>query len=252
LTLRNEIGTSDLGKVISAYPSVLLLDVDQQILPVAEYLMGDLGLTDGDLASVLQLYPTLLGKDIVEMERIVGYLLSLGIDEDDLSSIFRAFPALLTMRIQDMQPVVEYLKSIGVTDVGSFVTRLPPVLGYSVDKELKPKWEYLRKVTMHASFEIRKFPAYFSYPFERVIKTRYEYLNYRGISRQLVPVDSVVRFGDVDFAKIVAKDEDEGETFRAFCKSRSSSTKQGGKSKNSNKKRRSPPPSQRKNDADTE
>jgi mTERF len=219
--LRNEIGTEDLGRVISAYPNVLLLDVDRQILPVAEYLMEELGILKGDLARVLQLYPMLLGMEIAEMEVVVGYLLALGVEEEDLPSIFRAFPALLTMKPQDMQPVVDYLRSIGVEDIGTFVTRLPPVLGYSVEKELKPKWEFLKVVCMFASFEINKFPAYFSYPLERVIRTRYEYLSHKGISRQLIPVDSVLRYGDKDFTAKVARDEDDGEMFRTFCTNRS-------------------------------
>jgi hypothetical protein len=236
-TLRDEIGTEDLGKVISAYPSVLLLDVDRQILPMARYLMDDLGILEGDLASVLQLFPQLLGMNIADMELVVGYLYSLGVEEDDLSSMIRAFPVLLTMKIQDMQLVVDYLRSIGVADVGAFVTRLPPVLGYSVEKELKPKWEFLKTVCMFAEFEIKKFPAYFSYPFERVIKTRYEYLSLKGISRQLVPVDSVLRYGDADFAVKVVRDDDDGKSFRAFCKTRrSQGTSSRGKKRNQNSK----------------
>lgn len=225
-TLKNEIGTTDLGKVVSAYPSVLLLDADTQILPVARFLMDDLGILDGDLARVLQLYPMLLGLDINDMQRVVSYILSLGVDEELLPSIFRAFPALLTYRIEDMQTVVSYLQSIGVEDIGAFVTRLPSVLGYSVEKELAPKWEFLSNVHMHAKFEIRKFPAYFSYPFERVIKTRYEYLAYRGVSRQLIPVDAILRFGDVDFAIKVARDEDKGDAFRSFTQKRHALQKQ--------------------------
>ena len=181
------------------------------------------------------------------MESVVGYLYSLGVDEEDLPSMIRAFPVLLTMKIEDMQPVVEYLRSIGVTDVGGFVTRLPPVLGYSVEKELKPKWDFLKTVCMFAEFEIKKFPAYFSYPLERVIKTRYEYLSEKGISRQLVPVDSVLRFGDNDFARKVARDDDEGKSYRAFCKSRnskksSSRNKHKNQKSNKNKKDRRPSP----------
>jgi hypothetical protein len=226
LTLKNEIGTTDLGKVVSAYPSVLLLDAETQILPVARFLMEELGTLEGDLASVLQLYPMLLGLDIQDMKHVVYYLLSLGVEEDELPTILRAFPALLTFQIPTMEPVVSYLRSIGVEDIGAFITRLPPVLGYSVEKELAPKWEFLSTVCMHAKFEVRKFPAYFSYPFERVIKTRYEYLAYRGVSRQLIPVDAVLRFGDVDFAVKVAKDDDQGESYRSFTQQRHAAHKQ--------------------------
>lgn len=38
-----------------------------------------------------------------------------------------------------MNGVVVYLKKLGVQNVGRFVSRLPPVLGYDVDTNLAPK-----------------------------------------------------------------------------------------------------------------
>lgn len=38
-----------------------------------------------------------------------------------------------------MDGVVRYLKQLGVQNVGRFVSRLPPVLGYDVDTNLVPK-----------------------------------------------------------------------------------------------------------------
>lgn len=122
-TLRHEIGTRDLGKVIAAYPSVLLLDAKTQILPVASYLMNDLDIWQDDLGRVLQLYPVLLGMDVRDMKRVVNYLLSLEVAEENLASIFRAFPSLFTLDIvEDMQPVVEFLREIGINNVGRFIT----------------------------------------------------------------------------------------------------------------------------------
>ena len=251
-TLRNEIGTKDLGKVIAAYPSVLLLDAEMKILPTATYLMDNLGILEGDLASVLQLYPVLLGKDIEEFEKVASYLLSLGVRKDDLGRIFRAFPALLTMDVEDkMVPVVDYLTSIGVDDIEMFITRLPPILGYSVEDELKPKWEYLNKVCLQANFELKKFPAYFSYPFDKVIKTRYDYLAAKEIPRQLLPVDTILRYGDVEFATKIARDVDGGKVFRAFSANRKRSRMQlrnreqkrvGGRKRNPIPRRKSNPP----------
>jgi mTERF domain-containing protein len=219
--LRYEIGTKDLGKVIAAYPSVLLLNAEEIILPTAAFLMDELGIEEGELASTLQLYPMLLNKDIGEMQRVVSYLASLGVKEEDLGSIFRSFPALLTTDIEnDMVPVVEYLQSIGIQDIGSFITKLPPVLGYSVEKELQPKWEYLKRACFRPYFELEQFPAYFSYPFERVIKTRFDYLAAKKMARLLIPVAKVLVFGDVDFATQVARDKDGGKRFRAFVEGR--------------------------------
>jgi hypothetical protein len=122
-TLRNEIGTADLGKVVAAYPSVLLLDAEEQILPTASYLMNELGIFEDDLPRVLQIYPALLGRERAEMEGPVKYLKELGVEDDVLPNIFRAFPALLTMDIdKTMQPVVSFLEEIGIANIGRIVT----------------------------------------------------------------------------------------------------------------------------------
>lgn len=52
----------------------------------------------------------------------------------------RAFPSLLGLeRERHMLGVVEYLQQLGVQNVGRFVSRLPPVLGYDVSTNLAPK-----------------------------------------------------------------------------------------------------------------
>jgi len=221
-TLRHEIGTADLGKVISAYPSVLLHDADKQIMPAADYLMNELGIWKDDLPRVLQLYPVLLGMDIADMERVASYLMSLDVGAENLASIFRSFPALLTLDVEkDMEPVVDFLRSIGIANVGRFISRLPPVVGYSVERELRPKWEYLEAVLVDPRFEVSRFPAYFSYPLERVIKTRIEYLrDVKQVPIQLLAVDQILRFGDNDFATKVANDHDKGVAFRKFADER--------------------------------
>lgn len=55
----------------------------------------------------------------------------------------RAFPSLLGLeRERHMDGVVRYLKQLGVQNVGRFVSRLPPVLGYDVDTNLVPKVKF--------------------------------------------------------------------------------------------------------------
>lgn len=122
-TLRHEIGCAHLGKIISAYPNVLLLDAKKQILPTAQYLMNELGIWEDDLPRVLQLYPMLLGMDVSQMKEVASYLVSIEVEESALASIFRAFPSLLTLEVKkDMSPVVEFLSEIGVANIGRFVT----------------------------------------------------------------------------------------------------------------------------------
>ena len=221
-TLRNELGTCDLSKVVAAYPNVLLLDASDQVLPVASYLMDELGIFKDDLARVLQLFPTLLGMPISEMEAVVDLLLDQGVEEDNLPSMFRSFPYILTLNIEkDMLPVIGFLQDIGISNIGRFISRLPPILGYSVEKELKPKWDVIQNIYTYTSFELSKFPAFFSYPLERVIKSRFEYLrDVKKLPISLIAPDLVLRYGDRDFAIRVAGDGDGGAGFSEFLKAR--------------------------------
>jgi hypothetical protein len=105
-------------------------------------------------------------------------------------------------------------------------SRLPPVLGYSVEKDLKPKWDFLQEVCQFDYFEVARFPAYFSYPLERVIKMRYNYLrDCKDIPIQLVRVDDVLRFGDRDFATEIALDKDNGAAFAKYVEENSSASR---------------------------
>ena len=112
------------------------------------------------------------------------------------------------------------------------------MLGYSVEKDLMPKWDYLSQVCDFDYFEVVRFPAFFSYPLERVIKTRYEYLrDYKRIPVSLVSVDDVLRYGDIDFAVTVAGDTDDGRAFLDFAKQRNTSSHNNAQSKRNRKSR---------------
>jgi hypothetical protein len=89
-----------------------------------------------------------------------------------------------------------------------------------VEKELRPKFEYLTSVSTDARFEVSKFPAFFSYPLERVIKTRFEYLrDVKRIPAPLLSLDHVLCSGDKDFAMKVARDPD-GTSYARFVEER--------------------------------
>ena len=118
---------------------------------------------------------------------------------------------------------------IGISNVGRFITRLPPVLGYSVDNELRPKWEYLEGITADPRFDVSKFPAVFSYPLTR-IQARFEYLkNVKKVPTQLLSLDQVLCYGDRDFSLKVARDKDNGVSFTQFLEDRKNEVSRRGK-----------------------
>jgi len=234
--LRKDIGITDLSKTLAAFPQILMIKKDI-VTQIVDFFEEELYLSNEDVAKIIETYPTILQTDLAQIRSVIDYMRSLEVSEDALGSIFRAFPALLSLDPESsMKDVVKFLEDIGVTNIGRFVTRLPPVLGYSVEKDLIPKWEYLRSVCQFASFEIGRFPAYFSYPLERRIKSRYEYL--RDVKRfpvQLLPIDEILRFGDDDFATEVAKDDD-GSIYAKYIRLRQEKLKLGMKNKKRGRK----------------
>lgn len=241
--LRRVVGVKDLGRTLSANANILTLGVEEEIKPCIKFLSEEVGMEEEEIPKVLETYPQLLGtSNITTMRENYKYLLSIEVAEEDLGRIFRAFPALLTLEISKMKRVVNFLKTIGVTNIGRFVTRLPPVLGYSVENDLIPKWNYLKSVRHYASFEIGRFPAYFSYPLDRVIRNRFDYLILiKQLPRQILPpTDEVLRFGNVEFATLVAKDDDV-TVYKSFLEDRK---KSNGNNKQQQKRKSS---SQRKN-----
>lgn len=232
--LRHELGIQNVGKMVVSYPGVLLLDPATQIYPVADFLYNEIGLSEVGVPQVLETFPSILKADVQQMRDVFRYLIELEVSEHDIPKIFRSFPSLLTLDIEkDMSPVVLFLREIGVVNIGRFITRLPAVLGYSVEDELKPKWGYLTQVCGFDYFEVVRFPAYFSYPLER-ITSRYEYLGSKRIPLRLASVDAVLRFGDNMFATEIAGDKDNGASFRDYIKERRSRTKKSKQSKKGN------------------
>ena len=201
-TLIRLIGPRNLSLAIAAFPGLLLLDARRHILPMAGYLIRDLGVGEY-LPRVLQLYPVILRMDLDHLQTVVGYFRSLDISDESLAIIARSFPKLLTLDVEhDMEPVIQFLQDeVGIKNVGRFVTRFPPILGYSVDRELRPKFEYLKTVLPYPKFEVSKFPAFFSYPIERS-RLRFGFL-LSFSPRCPFTLDEVLRHGDADFLRLV-------------------------------------------------
>lgn len=127
---------------------------------------------------------------------------------------------------------------LNIGSLQHFHSRLPPVLGYSVENDLQPKWDFLKEVCQFDYYEVARFPAYFSYPLERVIKMRYNYLSEcKDIPIQLVRVDDVLRFGDRDFATEIALDDDNGAAFAKYVEENSCASRSTRASRQKHKKR---------------
>ncbi|CAM9230890.1 unnamed protein product [Ectocarpus sp. 12 AP-2014] len=200
-------GVVDVERVLRAYPKVLSASIRGELAPRVRFLWSDVGVSEEDLPRVLQTFPLVFALPLSRMKDVMAFLSEdLSISRNDIAKIIRAFPSLLGLeRERHMDGVVRYLKRLGVQNVGRFVSRLPPVLGYDVETNLAPKMDYLVEKMGLSVYDVLTFPAYFSYPLDTVIEPRTEFLAIRGRPITLVGLNIALHQGDADFARKVAR-----------------------------------------------
>ncbi|CBJ32380.1 conserved unknown protein [Ectocarpus siliculosus] len=200
-------GVVDVERVLRAYPKVLCASIRGELAPRVRFLWSDVGVSEEDLPRVLQTFPLVFALPLSRMKDVMAFLSEdLSIGRNDIAKIIRAFPSLLGLeRERHMAGVVRYLKRLGVQNVGRFVSRLPPVLGYDVETNLAPKMDYLVEKMGLSVYDVLTFPAYFSYPLDTVIEPRTEFLAIRGRPITLVGLNIALHQGDADFARKVAR-----------------------------------------------
>ncbi|CAM9090881.1 unnamed protein product, partial [Ectocarpus sp. 4 AP-2014] len=200
-------GVVDVERVLRAYPKVLSASIRGELAPRVRFLWSDVGVSEEDLPRVLQTFPLVFALPLSRMKDVMAFLSEdLSISRNDIAKIIRAFPSLLGLeRERHMAGVVRYLKWLGVQNVGRFVSRLPPVLGYDVETNLAPKMDYLVEKMGLSVYDVLTFPAYFSYPLDTVIEPRTEFLAIRGRPITLVGLNIALHQGDADFARKVAR-----------------------------------------------
>lgn len=198
----SKYGNIDVSKIAVAYPEVLVLENGGfKVGRCLDFFVKTVGVDRRDVKKVIEKYPSLLGSSVTEMSVAMNFLINREVP--DVEKVVRAFPNVLTIPRHKMQSVTTFLSDIGVVNVGRFIARIPPVLSYDVKGELKPRWEILRGEGM-GSFEITRFPAFFSYPVNR-IKCRYGFLRQKGISAKGLTIDDVLRGGDKDFLMMIGE-----------------------------------------------
>ena len=186
--LRDFFGTGKEGvkvhKIIAIFPGVLMVDLPE-IISVCRVLTETCGMTIFESARTVENFPILLGERADVLQERATWMKSddgAQVPGKDLAKMVRSFPILMVTEAEKMERVVRFLKEIGVGNIGRFITRIPPILTYDVEDDLREKWNFLRDYNdgddEFSVYELVRFPAFFSYPFERVIKVRFDYIEH--------------------------------------------------------------------------
>ena len=199
--LVDEIGVRRLENVVRAYPRALVKNREDLLEPAR--LLQDVGLEREDVVLVIEAFPLLFGLEPLATRGVLAFWRDeLGLKKNDVPRVCRAFPSLLGVDVQKQRKVVAFLREIGVVNVARFATRLPPVLAYDVDADLRPKMAHLAASALSV-YDVVRFPAYFSYPLDTVIRPRTAFLESYGLPLTRFELKTLFTPGDAQFAKRV-------------------------------------------------
>ncbi|KAK1316567.1 hypothetical protein QJS10_CPA05g02457 [Acorus calamus] len=171
-----ELGVKNkkLGRVIASSPQ-LLLKKPVEFMEVVLF-MEELGLDKGTVGRILCRCPEIFTASIENtLQEKVKFLMDLGISRDHLPRIIRKYPEFLVCDSNITLPSrMNYLRKLGLSKkiLRSMVFRFSPLLGYSIDKVIQPKLEFLLYTMKQPLAKVVEYPRYFSYSLEKRIKPR--------------------------------------------------------------------------------
>ncbi|KAI8554283.1 hypothetical protein RHMOL_Rhmol05G0086300 [Rhododendron molle] len=169
-----------------------------QIESVFAFLAADLSASIEESHGLILKCPQILSSNVEFCLRpTVSYLRELGLKKLNAPSSLNAH--LLNTRIDKLEEKVGFLMSVGLTrdESATVCARFPAIFGYSVENNLRPKFEYLvREMMRDGVEEVKGLPQYFGYSLEKRIVPRHLHLKRRDV---VIPLKKMLWWGDEKF-----------------------------------------------------
>ncbi|CAN6555067.1 unnamed protein product [Malus baccata var. baccata] len=189
---------SDFPRLAFLSPKLFSPSLDPtDIAPVFDFLASDLSADPAFSCGLILRCPDLLFADVEFCLRpTLYYLEQLGIDKPKSPSNLNAH--LLNTRVEKLKKKMRFLRSLGLSyeEAANVCARLPAIFGYSVEDNLRPKYEYLVKDMGRSVEELKKFPQYFGFSLEKRIIPRHLHLKERNVE---IPLNRMLLWSDQKF-----------------------------------------------------
>lgn len=147
-----ELSTHEVGKILLKFPRLITNSL-VKIKHTVGYLRFELGLDADGVRRILYQAPEILGLSAANLESKVEYfsgIMAPSATCDDtsiqmLGKLIVGMPSLLHLNIKgNVEPKVSYLKSrLGESGLSEALQRMPMLLGYSLEKRIKPRMEMI-------------------------------------------------------------------------------------------------------------
>ncbi|OIW07358.1 hypothetical protein TanjilG_10193 [Lupinus angustifolius] len=188
----------DFPRLQSLCPQLFSNFVDPtHISPTFDFLNVDVLASVEQSRALVMLCPKLLLSDVeLCLKPTLQFLKQVGVENLNVPTNQNAH--LLNTRVEKMRPKMRFLQERGFSyaEAANACKRLPAILGYGVESNLEPKFEYLVNEMQRDLVELKKFPQYFGFSLEKRIVPRHLHLKERGVR---IPLNRMLMWGDDKF-----------------------------------------------------
>ncbi len=150
-----EFSFSEFRNILLRFPRIVTYSLPKTKHAVG-YFRFELGMSASQVKRVLYGAPSLVGLNTdVNVKRKVEFLqTSLGLSDDQLRTLVATMPSLLVLNSDiNLQPKLDYLRDTLQSDsvLRDTVLRLPTLLGYSLEKRIRPRMKAILKADLDPS-----------------------------------------------------------------------------------------------------
>ncbi|CAN6484524.1 unnamed protein product [Victoria cruziana] len=177
----------DMGRILSMHPQLLTCDLRQDVYPVFDFLLNEVGIPWSQLRKALTRCPRLLVSSVADQLRPTFYFLQ-RFGFVGTHAISCQTTLLLVSSVENtLIPKIEFLQGLGFSyrQVVKMVLRSPGLLTFSIENNFKPKFQFFVNEMGRDVAELKDFPHYFSFSLDGRIKPRHKRLLEHGFKVSL-------------------------------------------------------------------
>ncbi|KAJ4966127.1 hypothetical protein NE237_017976 [Protea cynaroides] len=188
----------DFRRLFFHSPQLFSPSIDpNDFVPVFEFLATDVAASPAESCGLILRCPEILFSHVdLCLKRTLLFLRELGLEKLNLPTSLNA--RLLNTRVDKFEEKIRFLKSLGFSNEESarVCARLPAIFGYSIENNMRPKFNYLMKEMERDIQELNEFPQYFAFSLERRIVPRHLHLKERNVR---ISLQRMLLWGDEKF-----------------------------------------------------
>lgn len=181
--------------LLRKYPQFIDYNLDNTILPITQYLVQDLLFSKDEFSKILFKFPRLVTWSLYKIKHVVGYLrYELGMDASQTKRVLFQAPQVINLNTENtLKPKVEFFREtfhLSDPELRRILAGMPTLTICSLEANLKPKIEYLTDIMGNEALKmcVLKQPTLLGYSLDKRIRPRMELLQAANVDETAITI----------------------------------------------------------------